>query len=822
VKIQRFSLLGLLGFFIIIGAVSGSFYYIERVGTLKYLSENINQNIFRLEEDIQKSLQQNRLEDIQTLLDQASAIDRSLGTLSLSIDGNSIAVSSSRSLTGKLIDEGYIPLSDITKELIEDNHLHYSCEVNYFSGVQKKTAVLLIDLDGGFIFERLNHIAMLYGIILFLVLSIVALSVLSGVRWLVISPLERIIRRTQNQEGTREKYFIEEISILDQTLYDSFHSMQTQQNNLQDALNESRYLDGILRTVADINQLLITAKDMDELLKDSCRRLAEHPGYELCQIALKEKDVLILKAYSDDSTGYLYPKMTTTFEGLKIDESDPNIRAIRENATIVVEHLEYENSWGAWRFIAEKGRYGSVISIPLFSAMDTSPLGVMTLYAKHSEGFELKEISMLEELAGDIGFAIQSFSQREQLKYHLTTDQITDLPNRFTLVEALQGEDICVLAIINIDRFGDINEVYGVAIGDAILSRYGHWLRNKTALQENLALYKMGSDEYALVASHCNDLNLFITFLEELIITTQKETFVIEGIEIVLTITVGVARLSDRVLEHATAALKLAKRQRHSLEIFSTESKHEQENNIAWYKRIKEAIEEARIVPYFQPIVDNRNGIIIKYEALMRLIDTDGSVVSPYRFLDIAKKTKLYPELTKIMIDKVVDVFKTSKLPVSLNLSTQDLVNPELADYLERTICDNGVGHLMIFEILESEGIENYSLVSAFVDRFKAIGCHFAIDDFGSGYSNFDHLLKLNIDTLKIDASLIKNLPHDRNAQIFVKHICDFAHEMGIDVVAEFVANEEIYKRVKEIGIDASQGYYFYEPSAFLIEEKQG
>ncbi|HZF69738.1 GGDEF domain-containing protein [Sulfuricurvum sp.] len=817
-KIQRFAFLSLIGFFLIIGTLSGSFYYVERTGTLKYISENINQNIFRLEEDIQKTLQQNRLETIQTLLDQACAIDGAFGVLSLSMDGNSIAVSSSRSLTGKLIDEGYVPLSTISKELVEDEQLHYSSELNYYSGAEKKTAVLLIDLDRGFIFERLNHMAMLYGTILFLILGVVALSVLSGVRWLVIGPLERITRRAQNQDGAQEKYLIEELSILDQTLFDTFHSMQTQQNHLQDALNESRYLDGILRTVADINQLLITAKNIDELLEDSCQRLAEHPGYELCHIALKEKDALILKAYSNDSTGYLYPKMTTMFEGMKIDEGDPNIRAIRENKTVVIEHLEHESSWGAWRFIAEKGRYGSVISLPLVSAMDSSPLGVMTLYAKRSEGFEPKEISMLEELAGDIGFAMHSFSQREQLRYHLTTDQITDLPNRFTLVEALRGEDVCALAIINIDRFGDINEVYGVAIGDAILGGYGHWLRLKIASQKNIALYKMGSDEYALVASHCSELNLFITFLEELIVATQKESFVIEGIEIVLTITIGVARLSDRVLEHATAALKLAKRQRHSLEIFSSESKHEQENNIAWYKRIKEAIEEARIVPYFQPIVDNHSGAIIKYEALMRLIEADGSVSSPYLFLDIAKKTKLYPELTKIMIEQVVEVFKTSKLPVSLNLSTQDLVNPELADYLEQVISDNGVGQLMIFEILESEGIENYASVSAFVDRFKAIGCHFAIDDFGSGYSNFDHLLKLNIDTLKIDASLIKNLPHDRNAQIFVKHICDFAHEMGIDVVAEFVANEEIFKRVKEIGIDASQGYYFYEPSAVLVE----
>ena len=123
----------------------------------------------------------------------------------------------------------------------------------------------------------------------------------------------------------------------------------------------------------------------------------------------------------------------------------------------------------------------------------------------------------------------------------------------------------------------------------------------------------------------------------------------------------------------------------------------------------------------------------------------------------------------------------------------------------------------MIFEILENEGISNYAEVSAFIDRFTRIGCSFAIDDFGSGYSNFDHLLKLNIDTLKIDGSLIKNLPHDHNTQIIVRHICDFAHEMGMSIVAEFVANEAIYSKVKELGIDASQGYYFYEPQAELL-----
>lgn len=673
----------------------------------------------------------------------------------------------------------------------------------------------MVDLDKTYIFERLNNIAMFYALALFLGLGITTLGLLGGVRKLIIQPLERIAQRAQNQDIIAEKHLIEELSILDQTLCNSFHSMQIQQEHLKEALDESLYLDGILRTVADINQLLITAKGVDELLSNSCLRLAEHPGYELCYIALKEGENLIIQAYSTDPTGYLYPKMKIPMEDL----TDPSVRAIKEMSTVIIDHLEYENSFGAWRFIAETGLYGSVISLPLISAIDALPLGVITLYTKYSEGFETKEISMLEELAGDIGFAIRSFSQREQLKYYLTTDSNTDLPNRFSLVEALSRESMYGLAIINIDRFGDINEVYGVSIGDAVLSQYGYWLRAKIAAWKNIALYKLGSDEYALVAAQCNDLKRFTDLLEDLISTTQKEVFRVEGIEIVLTITVGVAKSTEQVLEHATAALKQAKRNRHSLEIFSSESKQEQENNIAWYKRIKEAIEDSRIVPYFQPIVDNESGKIIKYEALIRLIDVDGSIVSPYQFLDIAKKTKLYPELTKIMIHKVIEVFKGSILPVSLNLSTQDLVNHDLADYLEEIIHENGVGQLLTFEILESEGIENYSSVSEFVDRFKAIGCRFAIDDFGSGYSNFDHLLKLNIDTLKIDGSLIKNLPHNRNAQSFVRHISEFAHEMGIKVIAEFVANEAIFHQVKAIGIDASQGYYFYEPSPTLVDE---
>lgn len=818
-KLERFNLINLAAFFILIGLLSGLFYYIERFTTLRYVSERINQSFFELERDIQQYLQEGRLENLQELLDQTSAIDNAIGVISVSMDGKTIAVSSSRSLAGKPITKQYYPLSEISQRLAKEETLYYSSELNYFLGPAKKNAVLLIELNESYVFERLNQLALFYGVALFLVLGMIAVGIMKVVNRWIGQPLERITLRTKEQNPVPESHFIEELLILDQTLCDSVHSMQTQQLRLKEALNESLYLDGILRTVADINQLLITAKNVHELLVASCQRLAEHPGYGLCHIALREGDSLSIEAYSSDSSGYLYPKMKIPLND-KRGNSNPMIRAIQEGSTIIMDHMETRKSSEEWCFLAERGPYGSIISLPLISSIDSLPLGVMTLYIKSSEGFELKEIAMLEELAGDIGFAIHSFIQQEELKYHLTTDANTNLPNRFSLAERLLREKTCALGILNIDRFSDINEVYGIEIGDAVLSAYGEWLSSKIVMFKKMELYKLGSDEYVLVAIDCNDLDQFVTFLEELVDTTQKEVFWIDDIGINLTITVGVAQSHERGLEHATAALKQAKRNRHSLEIFSNESKKEQENNIAWYKRIKEAIKEERILPYFQPIVDNKSGKIIKYEALMRLIEHDGNAISPYLFLEIAKKTKLYPELTKIMIEKVVAVFKNLTIPVSINLSSQDLVNAPLADYLEKIIREHKMEKLIIFEILESEGIDNYGAVSEFVDRFKAIGCHFAIDDFGSGYSNFDHLLKLSIDTLKIDASLIKNLPHDRNAQIFVKHICDFAHELGIGVVAEFVANEAIFDQVRSIGIDASQGYYFYEPSPVLIDKE--
>lgn len=668
-------------------------------------------------------------------------------------------------------------------------------------------------------YERVIVFSWLFGVGFLIVILTIAVLIYIAVKRIFLYPLKEITVMVNTKEQQKEDYFIEEFSNLSEVIANTFRTMGAQQKRLQELLNESRYLDGILRTVADVNGYLISSQDVNELSQKCCERLSAHGQYGICWIGIIEDNELEVVGCTAEPSGLLY-------RGLKVHLNyseelfayAPSIHAYQEDSIVTMSHLEENESLAPWSFIAHEENDGSFIALPLHGRVGEKPFGVLSLYGSMTEGFLPKEVQMLEELAGDIGFAIHAYAQRDQLTHHLQEDAVTGLANRISLIDALADQKMRGLAILNIDRFSDINDVYGVAIGDEVLAGYGHWLTKKIEKRPGVVLFKLGSDEYALLFENELEVDDNIAFLEYMIDKTAEESFVIEGIEVILTISVGFDPVSDKVLENATRALKQAKAEHKSLLVYTPVlgAKKEQEKNIEWYKEIKEALQDDRIVPYYQPIVDSKTHKIVKYEALIRLIKADGTVVTPFHFLEIAQKIRLYPALTKVMIDKVLMRFEGLETKVSINLSNEDILNTDLADYMEEAIVRRKIGQYIVFEVLETEGISSYGEVSTFVERFRDLGCSFAIDDFGSGYSNFDHVLKLNIDTLKIDASLIKNLPHDHNSQIIVRHICEFAREMGLSTVAEFVASEEIYHKVLELGIDTCQGYYFYEPSESL------
>ena len=293
----------------------------------------------------------------------------------------------------------------------------------------------------------------------------------------------------------------------------------------------------------------------------------------------------------------------------------------------------------------------------------------------------------------------------------------------------------------------------------------------------------------------------------------QDREYSIEDKTISLGFSAGIAKASNRLLSKTDIAVNMAKSSHENIFIYNEDEKIEEKykDNINMAYEIKKALAEDRIICYYQPIVDVQNGDILAYETLVRLKDTNGNIVLPFKFLHFSKKIKLYHKISQKVILNACTTFKRKRDFFSINLSIDDIKNQETVDFIIKTIKRTRTAPRVTFEILESEGIENYDEVLDFINKIKALGAKIAIDDFGSGYSNFEHLLKLNVDYIKIDGSLIKNITSNEKHKIIVETISSFAKKIGIKTVAEFVETKDILNKLKELEIDFAQGYHIGE-----------
>ena len=400
----------------------------------------------------------------------------------------------------------------------------------------------------------------------------------------------------------------------------------------------------------------------------------------------------------------------------------------------------------------------------------------------------------------------------DSLEYQFYHDELTTLPNRKKLIETLSLEDDAILMILNIDKFQHINDLYGDKIGNDIIKNTA--LIIKENVSKDAILFKLHADEYALYLPTAGVYEEIKTLALHLANCIENHTFTINENEIYVNATIGVAYGTSYLLNNADMALKLAKKKRKKYLIYesSMNIEHDYEQNLKWSKKIKDAIENNRIEPLFQPIVDTKTSKIVKYEALMRMIDENGEYLSPIHFLELAKKNKLYPKLTKIIIEKTFEIFKNIDAQVSINLSVYDVLNEDVYATIIEKLYEYKLGDRIVFELIESDGIENYKEVIEFINEVKKTGAKISIDDFGTGYSNFEYIMKLKVDYIKIDASMIKDIDKNINSQMVTETIIDFARKMNIQTIAEFVHSQSVFEVVKNMGIDFAQGYYFGKP----------
>ncbi|MGL4369792.1 MAG: EAL domain-containing protein, partial [Spirochaetota bacterium] len=336
---------------------------------------------------------------------------------------------------------------------------------------------------------------------------------------------------------------------------------------------------------------------------------------------------------------------------------------------------------------------------------------------------------------------------------------------------------------------------------------------------------KLSVDEYAILVSEEMTQESASAFAHHVSREIARSPISRGSNEIFVRITIGMALGSliqgeksfEEIIVRADMALKRAKHsgKKYLLYNETMQISKEYEKNMMWARKLRNAIDSDRIVPFFQPISNNITGKFEKFECLVRLIDDDGTVTAPAVFLDIARKSRLYPEITRIVLKKSIDNFRDTPYEFSVNISIDDILDEDTRSFIISIMKENpSVCGRILFELLESQEIESYTEVTEFISEVKSLGAHIAVDDFGTGYSNFEHILKLNIDYIKIDASLIKNIHLDRNSMAIVKTISVFARELGIKTVAEFVHCREVHEKGIELGIDYSQGFYLGKPEA--------
>ncbi|MDD2266984.1 EAL domain-containing protein [Sulfuricurvum sp.] len=457
-----------------------------------------------------------------------------------------------------------------------------------------------------------------------------------------------------------------------------------------------------------------------------------------------------------------------------------------------------------------------VLSKTVSLTMDNERYTVLfTAFASRLEENSIQEISIM---ISDITPVVK---EKEETINRLYTDPLTGLPNRIKLFEELaKNESTMALLLIDIENFSNINHLYGFEAGDEILLHMAHILKDYWPDQRPRTLYRTDTDHFVILTEKmanferdtAEDLAL------KLIKRIENENFVIAK---TLSINIGVTMAASCIGEHdlfseASMALTVAKSRKVPFMCFADLNGIREmfKSNLIMQNKIKTALSEDLIVNYYQPIVDS-SGSLVKYEALVRMIDPEepNNIFTPFHFLDIARQSKNYPLLTRKVMTNAFRDFGESSIDFSINLSFDDIANPETTTCLEELFQRYPKANVTL-EILESEGLKDIDETLRFFNYMKGFGAKIAIDDFGSGYSNFAYFFDMPLDILKIDGSVVKRI-HEYRGYLALETIVKFANNLGVKTVAEFVEDATIFDKLKTLGVDMFQGYYFAQPKPF-------
>lgn len=442
-------------------------------------------------------------------------------------------------------------------------------------------------------------------------------------------------------------------------------------------------------------------------------------------------------------------------------------------------------------------------SLKRLSHSITKPLQAIVNFSSQlgrKEKFHLEQskIKELETLNTNLN------STHQELLDMLIKDKESGLFNRHKLMSDLLETEASCLVLLHIDNYRTILSYYGQESVSALLKSIIVELKKEGAL----SLYRIADNELALFLPHqqedtFTDLLQRLNALHVTYNAVDLHPFIYAGISLI--------KNDGSELEKAALALQNALHNKISTPIYFKEEFDRSEHihdNLMWAGRLKEAINEDRIMPYFQPIYNLKTDRIEKFEALVR-IEENGKIVAPHHFLESAEKMGRIHEITLMMIEKVYTVAaRYPQLTFSINLSFKDIQDVRILDFIINQCLRFKIKpQQIVFELLETEEIDDPQKSIDFFTELKRAGFALAIDDFGTGHSNFANLSTMQVDFIKIDGQFVKDIVTNPDSLAITKSISEFAKVMGAKSIAEFVKDEATLQKIRELEIDYAQGF---------------
>jgi len=404
------------------------------------------------------------------------------------------------------------------------------------------------------------------------------------------------------------------------------------------------------------------------------------------------------------------------------------------------------------------------------------------------------------------------------------TDPLTLVYNRNYLRDFLKKANPAKyqIAILDIDHFKKVNDNYGHKAGDYILVEVARII--KETIRQKDIIIRFGGEEFLIF--FYKDKNTALNASEisnRLRENLEKQEFYYEDTLIKVTASIGVVLHPEHfksmleAIKKSDEKLYIAKREGRNKVIMEENIESTRNGQVISIHDVKEALDTKRVICQYQPIIDLKTNKVIKYEALVRIRKDDGSLIYPNSFLDTVTNTNVYNDITKQVLDIVFQTIKKHHIAMSINLNLSDILDNVIYNIVLKEIKQNKeLAQWLTIELLEYEQISTDILKERLL-HIKSYGVKIALDDFGSGYSNFSIFEAFPIDILKIDGSLIQNINTSEISYSITEAILLFAKKLNITTIAEFIHNEEVLKIVQELGVEQGQGFYLGKPSDSLL-----